>query len=77
MRLGDVRTMCGTDIRRYGVAPDDAMRAEAMTAKHGGDVELFGTEAGCAVRWTMGDLSVTAYGVTYGDALAHLDRSMT
>jgi hypothetical protein len=72
----DRRIVCGTDVRRYGIGPEDESRAEVVVARHGGSLEMFGSGVGCAVRWTLGELSVTAHGVTYGDALANLDRSI-
>jgi hypothetical protein len=74
--MHDHRIVCGTDVRRYGMGPEDASRADVLVARHGGSVELFGGGAGCAVRWTLGEVSVTASGVTYAEALTNLNRGI-
>jgi hypothetical protein len=66
------RMVCGTDVRRYGIGPEDEARAEVMVTRLGGVVHLYATDAGCAAQWHCGDVTVTGSGPTYADALAHV-----
>lgn len=72
------RVTCGSDLRRFGPSPEDAARAEALAVRHGGQVQLYGLHAGCAVRWIADTgLEMTAVGPTYADALSDLQRRVT
>ncbi len=74
MHRGDARTMCGSDVRRVGMTPDDWARAEMLAVRLGGSVTTYpvGTAA-VSVMWTSRDgHTVTVTGATAADAIGAL-----
>jgi hypothetical protein len=50
--MQDLRHICGTDIRRVGLWPEDMSRAESVTRQYGGSITAFpvGLAAVC-IEW--------------------------
>lgn len=75
-RVGqDARIVCGMDLRRAGVSPEDHARAEAWVGRYGGTVALYPVgDAAVAVEWyadAQGPV-VRVTGATVGEAFATL-----
>lgn len=71
--------MCGSDVRRVGLWPDDEARAEMLARRYGGTVTTYpvGLAAVC-MEWTSRDgQTVTVTGSTAGEALQRLGERMT
>lgn len=65
--------MCGQDVRRSGIWPTDESRIEAFLARYGGTLEAGPVgDAAIMLRWTEGDRSICATGVTAREALQRL-----
>lgn len=65
---------CGSDVRQYGITPEDDARASAIVAQYGGYLEMYpvGT-ASVVVRW-IGDTgqTLTATAQTSAAAIRHM-----
>lgn len=75
----DTRRVCGMDVRRLGVDPEDVARAEMVIARFGGEV-LFRPvgSAAVAAEWHgRGGQVVVGVGATAEAALGRLTRTMT
>ena len=72
--MADERYVAGTDVRRAGMSPNDAARAQGLAARYGGTVTLRAAGlATVAVDWRTSDGQVmTAYGDTAGAAMQAL-----
>lgn len=78
MQTGDARVMCGTDVRRGGIWPEDMARVEALALRYGGTVTAYPVgHAAVCVEWNRDDHTVTATGATAADALHRLATQMT
>lgn len=70
---------CGSDVRRYGVSPEDSARAEGVVSRYGGTVQLYSTGASCSATWQARveqAALVTVTGNTYGEALRALSHKL-
>jgi len=75
MRVGrDVRMLCGTDMRRSGMGPEDAARAESFVARYGGTLYAGPVgDAAVSVTWDAeSGQRVMVTGETFGEALGKL-----
>lgn len=75
----DVRRVCGMDVRRFGVDPEDVSRAEVVVARYGGEVVFRSVgAAGMAAEWRGDDGQVVVgIGATAEAALGRLTRTLT
>lgn len=74
----DLRILCGMDVRRTGLWPDDEARAEMLARRYGGTITTYpvGLAAVC-FEWRHDDQVVTVTGSTAADALGQLASRMT
>lgn len=72
----DARRLCGTDVRRSGVWPDDSARADGLAQRHGGTIAIYPVSTWMmAAEWRSTDGQVvTGYGETAADAMQQLSE---
>jgi hypothetical protein len=75
--MRDLRMMCGSDLRRVAMGPEDEARAEAFVAQHVGVMDTFAVgHAAVAVQWTAANGHVlTTTGTTAAEALSLLSHT--
>lgn len=78
MRTGDARAMCGHDIRRVGMWPEDAERAQMLAQRYNGTVTSYpvGLAAVCFEFQTSTGQTITVTAATASQALVLLAQRM-
>ena len=72
----DARLMCGHDVRRSGIWPDDSARMDAFILQNGGTLTAYPVgNVAIALQWNTSDGETrTASGSTVADAFTRLQK---